>query len=395
MIRKLLSKHISAGQLLAFCIANLAGTLLLVVSVQFYRDIQSLLSSDGGGVLKPEYVVLTRQVGMLSMFGNQDQGFSEADIADLREQPFVADVAEFTPSHFQVYGYVEVPGGVGRFGTEMFLEAVPDAYVDAPLHQWSWYEGQAEVPIVLPRNYLNLYNFGFAQTRGLPKLSETAIAQVPITLALRGEHGQQSMRSHIVAFSNRLNTILVPQSFLQWANARFGDGTKHQPTRLIIRVDNPADRRLTQYIDNHRLQTEQDNLESGRLSWFLQVVLIACLSVGLLLCAVACYMLVISIYLLVQKNQEKLLTLRLIGYSCLQVSWPYMALTAALNVFVAFVSLIVTVCLRSVYIKEVQAIYDSFHGASLFPTVVVLLVALVFLCLLNSAVILQKVRQLA
>ena len=58
-----------------------------------------------------------------------------------------------------------------HLSTEMFFEAVPDKFVDVSLDKWHFDENTHTIPIIIPRNYLNLYNFGFAQSRSLPKLS--------------------------------------------------------------------------------------------------------------------------------------------------------------------------------------------------------------------------------
>ena len=37
------------------------------------------------------------------------------------------------------------------FNSELFFESVPDEFVDVPLDEWKYREGDSEVPIVLPR----------------------------------------------------------------------------------------------------------------------------------------------------------------------------------------------------------------------------------------------------
>lgn len=47
-----------------------------------------------------------------------------------------------------------------HMSTAMFFESVPDEYVDVNLDKWEFDENERVVPIIIPRNYLNLYNFG-------------------------------------------------------------------------------------------------------------------------------------------------------------------------------------------------------------------------------------------
>ena len=108
-----------------------------------------------------------------------------------------------------------------HLSTDMFFESVPDEFVDIKLDKWHFDEETHTIPIIIPRNYLNLYNFGFAQSRSLPKLSEGLMGLIQMDIMMRGNGRVEQYKGNIVGFSNRLNTILVPQSFMNWANHLF------------------------------------------------------------------------------------------------------------------------------------------------------------------------------
>ena len=108
-----------------------------------------------------------------------------------------------------------------HLSTDMFFESVPDEFVDIKLDKWHFDEETHTIPIIIPRNYLNLYNFGFAQSRSLPKLSEGLMGLIQMDIMMRGNGRVEQYKGNIVGFSNRLNTILVPQSFMNWANKNF------------------------------------------------------------------------------------------------------------------------------------------------------------------------------
>ena len=120
--------------------------------------------------------------------------------------------------------------------TQMFFESVPDAYIDVKSADWRFDEQSDFLPIILPRNYLNLYNFGFAQSRNLPQLSEGVLGLVNVDIHISGNGKSRSFKGNIVGFSNRLNTILVPDRFMQWANGEFGNREVKDPSRLIVEV---------------------------------------------------------------------------------------------------------------------------------------------------------------
>ena len=103
----------------------------------------------------------------------------------------------------------------------------------------------SDVPIILSRDYLVLYNFGFASTRGLPTLREGEIGMIPLVVSLYGADGHVTrMRGHIAGFSSRINTIAVPEAFMQWANGKFAPASRSndvQPSRLVLEINTPGD----------------------------------------------------------------------------------------------------------------------------------------------------------
>lgn len=159
--------------------------------------------------------------------------------------------------------------------------------MDVDTSRWHWKEGDEEVPIVLPRNYLNLYNFGFASSQGLPALSESLVSMVKIRFILRGSTGRKDLTGRVVAFSKKLNTILVPQAFMDEMNTTLSPERKPEPSRLIVTVSNPADERIAEYLSNHSYETEADDAEAARTAHLLRIIISIVLVVGLIISALA------------------------------------------------------------------------------------------------------------
>lgn len=152
-----------------------------------------------------------------------------------------------------------------HLSTDMFFESVPDEFVDIKLDKWHFDEETHTIPIIIPRNYLNLYNFGFAQSRSLPKLSEGLMGLIQMDIMMRGNGRVEQYKGNIVGFSNRLNTILVPQSFMNWANKNFAPDAEAQPARLIIEVSNPADSSIASYFQRKATRRKTGNWMPERL----------------------------------------------------------------------------------------------------------------------------------
>ena len=312
VVWKLLRQHVNLFQLGGFFLANLLGMVIILLSIQFYQDILPVFTSPDS-FIKKDFLILTKRVSTVGSLLGSNTTFSPSEIDELKEQAFVKNIGAFRPSDYHVAAAVGMQGTGIQMATEMFFESVPDEYVDVDSKRWTYTEGDIMIPIILPRNYLNLYNFGFAQSRSLPKISEGLLSMVRLEIRLRGNGRDETFEGRIVGFSNRLNTILVPETFMNWANARFASNRRNLPSRLIVEVHNPADERIVKFLKEKGYEIEGDQLDAGKTTWFLKLVVGIVLAIGLVICILSFYILMLSIYLILQKNTEKLENLLLIG----------------------------------------------------------------------------------
>ena len=209
LVWKLLRQHISIGQLAGFFLANLFGMMIVLLSVQFYKDVIPVFT-EGDSFMKKDFIIATKKISALGSFAGKSNTFSAEEIADLKKQPFTKTIGAFTPSQFKVSAGLGMKEAGIHLSTDMFFESVPDEFVDIKLDKWHFDENTHTIPIIIPRNYLNLYNFGFAQSRSLPKLSEGLMSLIQMDIMMRGNGRVEQYKGNIVGFSNRLNTILVP-----------------------------------------------------------------------------------------------------------------------------------------------------------------------------------------
>lgn len=366
LVWKLLRQHISIAQLAGFFFANLFGMFIVLLGLQFYNDVKPLFSQEDG-FLKPEYLIVSKRISGMSVLSAGDNfGFTNEDVQDITSQPFCKSVGAFTASQYRVVCSMGVDG-VARFGTDMFFESVPDRFVDTDLSNWKFDPEEGVIPIVLPRTYLTIYNFGFAQSQSLPKISEGIVGMIDMVVLLQGNGQQQRLKAKVIGFSTRLNTILVPESFIQWSNAKFAPEADLTPNRLIVEVKNPTDDAIVKYINQHNLELEDDKLDAGKATYFLRVVTILVMCIGMLISILSFYILMLSIYLLVQKNTEKLRNLLLIGYSPVRVSLPYQLLTVGMNGVVLLLSFIILYMVREAYMDRLWVMFPQMQDGSLMP----------------------------
>lgn len=389
MVWKLLRQHISVSQLAGFFLANLCGMIIVLLGIQFYRDVLPVFT-QGDSFIKKDFVILSKKVSTLGAIVGKSSTFSAGDIAEIEEQPFTKNVGRFLPSQFKVSAGMGMQGM--RMSTDMFFESVPDEFVDVKLDKWKFDPSSDVVPIIIPRNYLNLYNFGFAQSRNLPQLSEGVMGMVNLDIRIMGNGQVKQLKGNIVGFSNRLNTILVPETFINWANAAYGTGEKVEPSRLIVEVNNPTDERIAKFFQQKGYETEGNSLDAGKASWFLKVVIGIVLSVGLLISVLSFYILILSIYLLLQKNSTKLENLLLIGYSPARVARPYQLLTIVLNLVVLALGIVAVMVVRSLYLDTVMNLYPDAGSGSVLPAVVTGVIIFIGVSALNILIIRRKIN---
>ena len=391
-VSRLLRKNISAGQTIGYALANLIGLSIVLTALLFYRDMDSAMTGEDS-FLSEDYTIISKPVeGLGSLMGGKVE-FSPEEIADIRKQPWCSDLGAFTAADFDVFAAVELGGR--RMSTSLFLEAIPDQFFDELPAQWDYPEDPSlealpEVPIVISRDYLTLYNFGYAQSRGLPQISEDMVSMVPLHMSLSGNGRQANVEGRVVGFSNRLNTIAVPQAFLDYANGVFARESKHEgASRLIVKLDKPGNPEATNYFQEHKYEIAGDKIDNGRAAFFLSTVTSVVVAVGAVISLLAFFILLLSLWLLLHKNREKLCQLMLLGYTPSMVAAPYCRFVAMVNLVVGALAVVVALFAKGLWGAALESL--GLQGASPWA---VIGIAAVIVALLTAGSILAIRRHI-
>lgn len=389
LIWKLLRKHISIFELGVFFVANLIGMVVILAGIQLYIDLKPIVSGENA-LIGNDYVVISKPVKRL----NSKAVFSPEEIQELKEQPFVLRLGEFTPAQYKIMGSIDI-NGMGM-STYMFFEAIPDAFMDVKSKEWKFKQSKHKVPIVIPRNYLNLYNFGFSQTsEQLPQITESMMKDLELELTLSGDNHSQKFVGKVVGFTDRLNTILVPYDFITWSNKRFAKNETPQVSRLILEVMNPSDPELLSYFKNHGYVAETKPAESSKALFLLRISVGVIIFIGLIFSVLSLIILCLSIYLLLQKNIDKLENLKLLGYTTSAVARPYNTIAITLSVTIMMVSLWLISQLRHLYIDYLVETTGREVDATMALTIVAGLALMFGIILFNISIIRRKIVQIS
>lgn len=286
------------------------GILLLLVSIQMFVNIQQLLKQNNprksGGY---DFISISKTITNSNM--GKDNTFTTADLEKLKEQPTIAGVAPLISNKFRVRA---TAGDIIPFSTDLFLESIDNNYIDTVPETFTWQPGQITVPIIFSSDFLEMYNV-FAPAQDLPQLSAKTISSVNIILECSGPYGTQNFKGNIVALSDRINSLLVPQTFMNWSNWHFMQDTSVHASRVYIETKDANDPHLISYLDQQNYHLNKDKIKFSRIRSILQNIISALGIFGILVIILALLLFSFYLQLMIAKSKDNLQLLLTLGYS--------------------------------------------------------------------------------
>ncbi len=384
ILQKIFSARRSTAQVALASVGLLLGMLLLLFSLQLYLQINRMLHPSQA---KPEYLVLSKKINWSNTFLMSNAAFNKEEVADLKAQAFVGELGEFTANQFQVAAFLT---GKVNFSSELFFESVPEQFLDISPSDWGWSEGSDFLPIILSQDLLNLYNFGFALSKGFPQISAGSIGMITIKVRIMGPQGQRIMNARIVGFTERISSILVPQQFMEWANKNIGEAKPIPPSRVILKVKNPSSPELAGYLKAKDYQINQDRLNASQAASVVQVIMSVVGIVGLLFIGLAFVIFTMNFRVILAESKHEIQLLLQLGYTAAMISGHLLRYFAKL---IAGVSVISWVLLYVGYYFTAAFLSDKGLEVSqgIEPIVWVVALGLVFLMFLLNVSFLRNI----
>ncbi len=287
------------------------GVLLLLCSIQMYVNIQQLLKE--GSIRKDgaDFVSITKAVTNETMGQPEKNLFHQQDIDELKSQPFIEGVSPLLANDFRVKLSA---GDVLPFSTDMFLETLENEFIDTIPPSFTWQEGQANIPIILSSDFFEIYNV-FAPGQGLPQISKETAMGIPVQVTCEGNGQRKVFNGQIVAFSDRVNSVLVPKTFLDWGNKIFGEKKVIEAARVFIKTKDVNDPALIRYFDQKNYKLNKDSTLLGRNKIIIQGIFSGLGVFGLLVVVLALLLFSFYLQLVIARSKESLQLLLTPGYS--------------------------------------------------------------------------------
>jgi len=347
MIAKVTGRNFSKLQILGAGTGTLIGLVLLFSIAQFYFEMDQILE-ENKDLIDPEFLVINKKISILETLNLKEANFTEKEIADVRSQNWANKVEGFISNQFALSAYTE-SNRFPDFYTDLFFEAIPDEYLDVKDDDWTWKEGDNVIPIILPKDYINLYNFGFAPSQGLPQISPNTIGLVNFTVSIRGQGKKAEFRGKIIGFSSRVNSILTPWSFLNWANKEYGNQNTNKISRLVVESKDPTNPEIISYLNENSYETLLEKLKSSRLNIILKFVISFLGSLGIFIILLAFGVFILSFQLLISKSTDKIRKLKWLGYHYKEISKPYVQSFGLIIVSIFLLSGLIMLLLKKVF----------------------------------------------
>ena len=287
------------------------GVLLLLCSIQMYINIQQMLK---GNVVRKEgfdFISITKTITNETMGQTEKNLFHKSDIDEVKTKKYVEDVSPLLANQFRVQLSA---GAIIPFSTDLFIETLDNHFIDTVPPNFTWKEGQIDIPLIFSSDFLEIYNV-FAPGQGLPQVSAETAAGIPILITCEGNGLKQTFRARVVALSDRINSVLVPKTFLDWANKTFGNNNDISASRLYIKTKDANNTELLNFLDLKNYKVNKDKTKFGRVKQVLQGIFSALGIFGLLVVILALMLFSFYLQLVIARSKDNLQLLITLGYS--------------------------------------------------------------------------------
>ncbi|MCY7422002.1 MAG: hypothetical protein LH478_09710 [Chitinophagaceae bacterium] len=338
MLQQILKKIISTGVGKWRFVAAAAGlsiALLLILSaVQIQANYHELLYGASNQDSIANFLVINKKIDG----NNTSNTLSDQDINKLKSQFFVETIGQLTSSRFKVSA--QSPSERFPFYTDLFFESVPNEFIDVQSDDWTWKEGSTNIPMIIPNQFLDLYNFGFAPSQNLIQLTQSMVMALPVVINIHRNGQIIPYTGRVVGFSDRISSVLVPQNFLDWANRQFGFQQAGETSRVVIRTKDPGNPALVQYLKENDLVTNADKTRFSKYRQIVNAVVSASWITGAIMLMFALLVLSLFIQLTISSTKKEIGLLVTLGASPKQLQQFLLKQFLPLNLVITFACLL-------------------------------------------------------
>jgi len=294
--------------------AGLFIAFILVLScLQLYENANRLFgskSSDSNYWLTFSKKITPDNIGRKELLG-----FNENDISKIKTWSEVKTIYPFSANEFKASAN---GGDFIPFYTDLYFEGLDLKAIDSDLADEEFQVKGDEIPIIISREYLNLYNYGFALNQGLPQISEDFAKKIEVNINITVNKQNKTYKGKMVGLSDRIHSVLIPKKFLDSLNMAEKPELATQPkiyNRVLVQVKDSGDEGLVSKMKENGYESNQESLRSAKIKSKLFLVLKIIAVLGVFIFALCLYIIVSFIKIQFLEKQEEVSIKNSLGYS--------------------------------------------------------------------------------
>lgn len=324
LLKKLLFQTKKQTILIVAFLGALLGMAFLLVAINFFVNINQWMKKDDS-VFGANTVIIQKRISNFNSLNMSNSSFVEDEIEEIKNLDFVEEIAAFENNTFDVSLKLADQGNnMPYFRTDMFLQSLPQKYLDIAEDDWYWDEKTEVIPLIMPEDYLTLYNHGFAVAQGLPQISKEAFTSALFELEIKSSKNNKKYLARVVHLSSKINSVLVPQSFLHFANNEYGTGNEKDPSRLILVAKEDQFAALEAFVKERNLDVNQSVINYAKIKSYVKILLSVILFIGIVILILSFTIFILYSMMIIVKTEYEIKTLLRIGYAVKTISKKYM-----------------------------------------------------------------------
>lgn len=310
MLRKLLFRHQDKRQLIIAIIGSFLGMTFLITSIHYLIKVNEF--GEGADILGPNTIIVQKKVTSSNTLNIAKTDFTPREIELIKAESFIIDVKPVITNNFDVSLETDDPL-VPRFRTDVFIQTLDKDFLDVQSKDWHWDPNDTIVPIIMPREFLVMLNT-FASASGIGQVSDEVAKDIRFRFTLKSEDKKEWVTARIIGFTNSVSSILVPESFMTWANNRYAPGKENKITQIMISGQESEFGLVENMLKTRHLESKNAQMVAGRLKSMVGTLILIVLGISVIAVFLSGLVLIQYLQLLLSKNTYEVRTLLRLGF---------------------------------------------------------------------------------
>lgn len=310
MLRKLLFQYQDKRQLVIAVIGAFLGMTFLITSIHYLIKVNDF--GKGADILGPNTVIVQKKVSSFNTLNIAKPDFSISEIEQMKKEPFILDVKPVESNNFNITIETADPA-VPRFRGDIFIQTVDPNFLDVKSKDFHWKQGDTLVPILMPRDLLVMMNM-FMGSKDMPQISDELAMDIHFKFAMKNDTMKEYISCRIIGFTNDVPSVLVPQSFMNWANNRFAPDAEQKITQIMISGKENEFGLVEQMLQERHLESKNAQVAIGRLKSTVGTLILVVLGISVIAVFLSGLVLIQYLQLLLSKNLYEVRTLMRLGH---------------------------------------------------------------------------------